>query len=279
MSIVSLDDCLIFLGIDTDETDNSISGTIDSFRLEAEEFISSYCRRSFDETSYRLERYDGNSGTTLNLNNYPITAVDRVAIGTLNVMQVRNTNQYSTTTVSATTTGMRLVLNGTANTTVTFAANTTMIAVVNAINALGSGWEARITSNIYSNFKSTEIIPCYGLNSIDSNWVDLYKTDVPLSDFHVYLDRGQIKRYNGFPSGGQNIYIDYTAGFTSSNMPSDLQLAVKIIVQYLYNKNQESSFGLTQYRIGYNSVLSIFEEGSIPKEAERILFKYRRNRV
>ena len=109
--------------------------------------------------------------------------------------------------------------------------------------------------------------------------MDLYKTDDPLSDFHVYLDRGQIKRYSGFPSGEQNIFIDYTAGFTSANMPSDLQLAVKIIVQYLYNKNQESSFGLTQYRIGYNSVLSIFEEGSIPKEAERILFRHSRKKV
>ena len=119
----------------------------------------------------------------------------------------------------------------------------------------------------------------YGLNCIDSYWAYLTKPYIPLFQFDADLERGQIYAIGGWPCGYRNIYVDYTAGYTSSNMPKDLQLAVKILVKYLYEKINESTFGIDQYRVGIGSTLSFFEKGDIPKEAANILFGYKRHRV
>lgn len=250
---------------------------VSSLKDEVEEFISGYCNRTFESTSYRLERYDGGN-QIINLYNYPVTAVDRVASFTLSVIRIMNSNAYSTATVSVNTDGLRLVLDGTADTSITFASNTTMTAVVAAVNALGNGWNAELLSSTYANFKSTELIPIYGQNVIDSNWVDLHKTDDPEDNFFVDLARGQIRKYSGWPFGFRNIYVDYTAGYSTDNMPKDLQLAVKIIVQYLYNKKDDDSFGVKEYR-AHNIWASFNKEETIPKEAQRILFRYKRRKV
>ncbi|MFA7287307.1 MAG: hypothetical protein WC055_00360 [Melioribacteraceae bacterium] len=251
------------------------SQIVSSIKDSTETLVSEYCNRIFEETSYTCERYDGNNKGILTLKNFPVTAVDKVSIGTLDVIQISNSNQTSTASVSATTTGLRLVLDGTADTSITYAANATMTAVVNAVNALGNGWAARLNSSIYGNFKSTEIIPRYGLNAIDTNWVDLSMVDDPLDDIDVYLERGQILKYGGWPKGTRNIYIDYTAGFTSDNMPNDLKLAVKILVKFFYNKMDDDSYGVEEYR-AHNLWASFNKEETIPKEAKMILMRYKR---
>lgn len=250
---------------------------VSSIKDEVEEFVSGYCNRTFESTAYRLERYDGGN-QIINLFNYPVTAVDRVAISTLNVIRIMNSNDYSTATVSVNTDGLRLVLDGTADTTITFALNATMSAVVAAVNALGNGWSAELASSIYGNFKSTELIPVYGQNVINSNWVDLHKTDDPEDDFFVDIAKGQIRKHSGWPFGFRNVYVDYTAGYSSSNMPKDLQLAVKIIVQFIYNKKDDDSFGVSEYR-AHNIWASFDKEETIPKEAQRIIFRHKRRKV
>lgn len=250
---------------------------VSSIKDEVEEFVSGYCNRTFESTAYRLERYDGGN-QIINLYNYPVTAVDRVATFTLNVIRIMNSNDYSTATVSVNTDGLRLVLDGTADTTITFASNATMTAVVAAVNALGNGWTAELLSSTYANFKSTELIPVYGQNVINSNWVDLHKTDDPEDDFFVDIARGQIRKRSGWPFGFRNVYVDYTAGYSSSNMPKDLQLAVKIIVQFIYNKKDDDSFGVSEYR-AHNIWASFDKEETIPKEAQRIIFRHKRRKV
>ena len=260
------------------DLDDSEYDTISTIHEDVESFVSEYCRRIFESSSYKFERYSGGK-SIINLNNYPVTAVDRVSESYISAMKVCNTNQYSSASVSVTTTGIRIVKDGVADITVLFATYTTIQAVANAINAKGNGWTAQLLSPIYANYKSTELIPVYGLNAINANWVDFSISDRPLDNIRVDLNKGSVYKWSKFSSGYQNVLVDYTAGYSSSNMPKDLKLAIKILIKYIVSKNKEDSFGLTQYRIGYNSVLSIFEEGSIPKEAERILFKYRRNRV
>lgn len=250
---------------------------VSSIKDEVEEFVSGYCNRTFESTAYRLERYDGGN-QIINLYNYPVTAVDRVATFTLNVIRIMNSNAYSTATVSVNTDGLRLVLDGTADTTITFASNATMTAVVAAVNAIGNGWAAELLSPTYANFKSTELIPVYGQNVINSNWVDLHKTDDPEDDFFVDISRGQIRKCGGWPFGFRNVYVDYTAGYSSSNMPKDLQLAVKIIVQFIYNKKDDDSFGVSEYR-AHNIWASFDKEETIPKEAQRIIFRHKRRKV
>lgn len=251
------------------------SQVVSTIKDSVETFVSEYCNRTFEETSYRLERYDGVKSSILQLKNYPVTAVDRVAINTLDVISVKNTNTTSTATVSVSTTGLRLVLDGTADTSITFATNATMTAIVSAINALGNGWAASLSSSIYGAFKSNELISMYGLNAIDGNWVYLKKTDDFCDEFDVYLERGQVIKYSGWPGGTRNIFIDYTAGFTSDNMPNDLKLAVKILVKFFYDKMNDDSYGVEEYRA--HNLWASFNQGEIiPKEAKMILLRYKR---
>jgi len=254
------------------------SQVVSSIKDAAEQIASEYCGRTFEETSYRKEKYDGNGSPILNIDNFPVTAIDRVAIGEIDVISVKNTNTYSYASVSVLPTGLRLVFDGVADATVTFTSNTTLNAIVAAINLLGNGWEAKLNSSIYGAVKSTELIETYGLSAIDNNWCYLKKPDNPISDFDTYLDRGQLIKYSGWPCGAGNIYIDYTAGFTSVNMPSDLKLAVKILAQFFYNKRDDDSFGLKEYR-AHNIWASFDKEESLPKEVIRILFKYRKVKV
>ena len=252
---------------------------IDSIHNSVEQFVKSYCKRTFESTSYSLEKYDGNGDEFLFLDNFPITAIDRVAIRTIDVIRVMNSNDDSNASVSVNSTGLRLVYNGTADTSVTFAANVTMTAIVSAINAVGSGWQAEILSSIYANFKSTELIKKWGMNAIDSNWVYLSMPDDALDSFDVNENAGYIRRFSGWPSGFNNIYVSYEAGYSATNMPKDLKEAIKQFVSYLYNRSEEESFGLEQYRIGNNSVLNIFEKESIPKDIRIVFNFYKRNRV
>ncbi|MHB8871229.1 MAG: hypothetical protein ACYC5G_02095 [Candidatus Doudnabacteria bacterium] len=252
------------------------SQVVSSIKDAVEEVVKSYCNRSFEETSYRFERYNGKGQKILQLFNFPVTAVDRVSIGQIDVISVKNTNIHSVASVSVTPLGIRLFLDGVADTSITFALNPTMNNIVNAINAIGSGWEAKINSPLYSDFKSTEIIPVYGLNAIWSYWAYLTKPNMPLDFFDVYLERGQIINSTPFPVGNRNIFVDYTAGFDSTNMPSDLKLAIKILVQFYYNKRDDGSFGLKSYGSSRYISATFDKDETIPKEVKDILFGYKR---
>lgn len=260
-----------------DHLTDSEYDVVDIIHEEVENFVSNYCRRTFESTSYTKKRYDGNGETILNLDDYPLTAVDRVSINIIDVIKVKNSNDYSTASVSVTSTGLRLVLNGTADTSITFAANTTMTAVVNAINALGNNWSAELLNSTYANFKSTELVEVYGLNTIDDNWVYLFKPYEALDDFLVNLNKGQLIRRFGWPSGYQNIIIDYTAGYSSTTMPKSLKNAIKNLVQYFYNKKEEETFGISEFRV--DKIFAIFERGNIPKEIKMVLNMYQRKRT
>lgn len=251
------------------------TASVEPIHTAVEKYVKEYCKREFESTSYTKKRYDGNGRQILVIDDFPLTAVDRVVIGNLDVIKVKNINANSTASVSVTSTGIRLVYNGTANTTVTFATYTTISAVATAISAI-AGWSAEVLSTTYSNFKSTELIEVYGLNAINSNWVYLYMPDEAEDSFQVDLNKGWIRRTWGWPSGYQNIYMDYTAGYSADNMPTDLQLAVKILTRYFYNRNYDEGFGVTEYQM--ENIKEKFEN-DIPHEAKRILDRYRRHQV
>lgn len=251
---------------------------VDTIREDVEKFVSTYCNRTFESTSYTLEEYSGKGYKIINLKHYPVTAVDRVAVGVRDVIKVRNTSSGTSASVGVTSTGLRLVKDGSADTTVTFAGNATLTAVVTAVNALGSGWEAVLLFTDYSSFKSSDLIPKSALGAIDSNYVYLQIPDEAEYDVEVDLDNGQIRLPHGFYPGFRNIFVDYTAGY--STMPADLKLAVKILVQFVYEKAHKSMFGLETYNIGTGGTTGlrmIYEkEGkNFPKEAIDILGRYR----
>lgn len=251
---------------------------ITTTRDRAEAWIKKYCRREFETTSYSLDRYDGNGTNYLYLRQYPVTSLDRIAIGVRDVLRVKNTNSATTASISVTSTGIRLVKDGTADTTVTFADNTTLNTIATAISNV-SGWTAEvISSSIYGSYKSSELLPIWGLNTIDSNWVNLsIAEDAEDSYYDLDPNNGTIYRSARFPVGFQNIRVDYTAGYTSGNCPDDLKLAVCIITKSLWNKWKREEWNIDKYKNG--DLEFTMNPKNIPKEAQMILTHYRKRLV
>jgi len=69
-------------------TDNE--ATVLRIKESVEYLVSNYCNRTFESTSYTRERYNGNSNQIINLNQYPVTALDRVCVGTRNAIEIKN---------------------------------------------------------------------------------------------------------------------------------------------------------------------------------------------
>lgn len=263
------------LTLTSDEAAGDPTAIVSLIKDACEEYVSSYCNRTFEETAYSLERYSGMCNNIITLRNYPVIAVDRVVFNTLDAIRIKNTNSGTSASVSTTATGLRLVYNGTADTTVTYASNATIADVVSAVNAVGSGWAAEVNDSTLSTFKSTDILKINGLSAIDSNWVYLQVPDEGLDSFEVDTDRAQIFRYAGWPKGYRNIYVDYTAGYSSADMPAGLKHGVKMLTQYIYRMiMSENLIGIDEYFSG--KFRTVVEKAKIPRQVLMALDKYRR---
>lgn len=271
MTITTLQENLDYLEIQPDD----ING-IDAITLihpVCEEIVLSYCNRTFEETSYRNERYSSTGNNIIQLKNYPVISVDRVAINTSDVIKIKNTNKYIPSSVSVNSTGIRLVYNGVANSTVTFATYTTVTAIVNAINLI-SGWSAELTSTDFASRKSSDMIPVYGINTTD-NVVYLYVTDDALDAIDVDDDTGQVYRIGGWPKGVRNIYFNYTAGYATNDIPTAIKHAVKLSVQFFYKMiREENLIGIDEYFSG--KFRTIISKEKLPRQITAMLDKYKR---
>jgi len=271
MTITTLQEHLDYLEIQPDDTNG-----IDAITLihpACEEYVSSYCNQSFESTNYKLERHSGLGNKIIKLKHYPVISVDRVAINTVDVIKVKNLNANIPSSISVNSTGIRLLYNGTANSTVLFATYTTISAVVAAINLI-NGWSAELTSSNFTSRKSTDLIPVFGINTED-NQVYLYVVDEALDSLDVDIDTAQLYRVGGWPEGTRNIYVDYTAGYSSVDMPEGLKHAVKMLVQYSYKMTREENLiGIDEYFTGkFRTILS---QTKLPRQVVNALDKYKR---
>ena len=247
------------------------SAILESIQNGVEDWIASKCRRIFESADYN-EYYDGEGGMYLQLNNYPITALTRVCIGRRCVIRVKNSSDYTSATISVTSTGLIFTKDDVSDSTITFASYATMSAVVTAINLLGGGWSAAIESSDFSNFKSSELVRMFGKSAIDGNWVYLDAPDEAIDSFEVNPNKGTLYRRSGWPEGENNIFVKFTAGY--STIPDRLKLGVKIACKGIYQKRKEELFGIQQYQIGDINVT--IEKEDLPKEALDIINKFRR---
>jgi hypothetical protein len=253
-------------------TDLDPDGQVEAMVNAVDKFISNYCRRVFDSASY-TEYQNGSGLPDILLDNYPVTAIDRLSFGGVAAVRACNTNTSTRASVSVNTTGVVLNYNGTANTTCLFATYTTLTTMVAAINAI-TGWSAELVDASYGAYLSSELLPMYGKGCLNSAYVDLEIPEDAEYDFQVNTDAGIVRVIDAVPVGFRNIRIDYTAGYAT--MPNDLKMAAKIIVKDWYEKRGESSFNLSSYSIGG---MSKTITGLIPAEAQQILEAYRRHRV
>jgi len=248
--------------------DNSVIFTI---RDAIEKAASDYCKREFVSTSYK-KKYDGTGTNKLLLNDYPVTSLTRLAMSYIDAINISNTSSAYHASVGVTSTGVVLTQESTSDSTVLFATYDTLTKVVNAINLI-SGWSATLSSSTYGDYPSAMLREVFGLYCGQNTIVSLTIPDQGMYNYEVDINSGIITLPYNFPTGTKNVYVEYTAGYSSATMPENLKLAIKIWIDVLYRKQQESSFGLTSFSTGGISRSLISE---MPKEVENLLSSYKR---
>lgn len=285
MAIVNISDMLDFLGNPSAED----AGFAEQIQESVEKWIQRECRRTFETTTYLLERYNGTGSRYLYLRNYPVTNVLMIAIGNRDAIKICNTNAGTTASASVTSSSVILTRDNVTDSTLAFATYTTITTLVAAINAVGSGWTASVLDSSYGSYKSNFLIPRFGNNCINSNWVYLRIPEKPEDEFEVYENRGTValmRSYSSatetecvFPKGNNNIYVSYTAGYTEDDMPDDLQLAIKIFVKDIYQKKKDSSWNLKSFTIGPISYTYADNNYNIPMETQNYLQYFKRKMI
>src|SRR5215831_9193134 len=76
VDLITLAQLKEYMGI----TDTNSDAVLQDMITAASTFAETYCSRTFHETSYTNEIYDGPGGRTLMLRNYPASSVDSVVI-------------------------------------------------------------------------------------------------------------------------------------------------------------------------------------------------------
>ena len=254
-------------------SDSSIDNNLNRMINEASWFCNRYTNRKLRSQSLN-EKYDGDGSDYLYTDNYPITAITRIATGRNGIVRINNSSETTNATVSVSSSAVTCTLDGSAS-VIDFATYTTINDIVTAINALGSNWQAELPDSTYSSTKSTELITQFGSYCLDDTWIYLYIPDSYLDDYKVDEDVGEIYYSGGFEEGSQNVVIDYTAGYTT--IPSDLQDACLKIIHWLYDNWEKKKFGLTARSLESGSVS--ISSSDIPSRALDMLDRYRRRNI
>lgn len=212
--------------------------------------IEKVCQRTFASTAYS-ERYDGAGTGELWLRNFPVTTVARVATDRQPALTVQQTN--STTNqrayVRVSSTGLTLVriASGvtTTDSTVTWAGNATITAVVAAVDALGAGWNATVQGD-FGLWPSADLFTYQGsLNclAVDAE-LEIFAGDLEAWELTDSLS-GWLR--GDFPRGNRNVLVDYTAGFAT--VPEPIQMAASLLVGDL-QKAAELAGGIAGEHLG-----------------------------
>uniref|UniRef100_A0A6M3XWV5 Putative head-tail connector n=1 Tax=viral metagenome TaxID=1070528 RepID=A0A6M3XWV5_9ZZZZ len=237
------------------------SAIISVIHGSVEDWVENYCQRKFEAALYVKERHDGDGQNKIYFEQYPVLAVNLDDL-------VWNSTAKTVTRAD----GGSFVDDG-------FVAGDKVLVQNSDSNSglltIAAGGVAALTltfsDSITSDTSDDDVI----LSHFRELWIggsEIDEDDYEVFDDHIYYS-------GGFYRGHGNIRFTYYAGYSASNMPDDLQMAIKIIVKYMYQKRQEEVFGVGSYSIGDIQVTSeggIVNPTVIPKEAEAILEKYRK---
>lgn len=262
-----------------------ISGTgdddlLDQLVLRATSAMENFCGRKFQHDTYR-ERYNGTGDTELYLRQYPITEIKMLAIGTTDVIRIKETSTDSYNAyIRINSTSMILTILGGTNdgsNTLTLT-DYTLTTLVTAIEAL-TGWTATLQDSNYGVWNAEELLPCSGLECHDS-YAYVTCPDEPEYDFKTYDDRGAIHLSTGFPLGYQNIIVSYAAGYAT--MPNDLiQICLDLVNVYYKSRKTDSS--VKAEKLGDHSITYVDGGGGgardIPAHIAKRLAPYKKWRL
>jgi hypothetical protein len=253
--------------------------------------IMRYCKRMFVACTFD-ELYSGRAENQLFLRNFPITAVQSVRYRPVTVLKI--TNNLANTPqarVTVTSTGITLtrVTNGASATdaSLTFAGNVSVLALQNAVNAVGNSWSA--ASQGYDSWPAADLYcpngPTVGTDTlytpagqgamqcVAGSYAELKMHTYELQGYQINERQGGLLRAIPYtdpellhpedliwPRGINNFRIQYTAGFTT--IPEDVQEACAQLVAVHFKMGARETSNVT-----------------IPPQIAQYLGAYRAHRV
>lgn len=285
-ALITLAEAKQFLQITASDEDSFIETLINA----ASQRAATFCDRVFVETSYR-ESYNGTKQKRLRLRNYPVTSISRLAYGSKLAFTVE-ASDATDVRVTVEVQDDKVVLNrfasnGTQTTSnVAFSSYKTASALVGEINST-TGFTATLNSNCLAE----DLYRAGGINVLSSAG-QFYFPDQDDTSFRLHEDRATLELIDTsdyaffasdtdqggrFPRTFSGIRVDYTAGFTADDMPEDLKMAVKLIVQFIYNY-AKSDATLTSESIGeysYSKTLDAINPDSLAYDLLRQFVNYK----
>ncbi len=205
----------------------------------ASDRIETICGRQFVSRDY-AQWYDGNGESIMYLDHWPVTKVKRLTTCRVAVLGIRNslvsTSSLATIRSDGTSLFCRLV-TGAVDTenTLTYVGSTTITVLSAAVTALAGGWSA--LNMAYGHYRTSDIrdIPaqdCLG------GYAYLECPEGNEDGWHWDEDKGRLYMVTGFPTGKQNVWIEYTAG--DATVPYDIEQICWWLVAYMYARHDPS---------------------------------------
>jgi len=274
MAIITTAQFKEYIGL-TGSTYDTLIGALIS---RAQKAMESECSRAFDSTSY-TEYCDGTGTTLLHLDQWPVTAVGSVGVGITDPIQVTNTSSDAyNATVSNDGTTLTLAIEGGTNDgsdTLTLTSYT-FTSLVAAIVALGKSWSATLMVSAMGVWDAERLFECYGLGCLDQ-YAYLQTPNELAADFTVYPNYGTIYYAAGFPAGYRNVLVRYTAGYSTTTMPADLQQICLELVKVYYSGRTASAVNVKSERLGDHSITyESSSAGEMPDGLKQRLMPYKR---
>lgn len=200
---------------------------VESLINAATDVIEQFCRRKFAAREYR-EFQDGPGDAWLLLKQRPIVTVRRVITERIGAFWITyslpNASQAEVNvSEDGTTMTLRSVVLGSVVTntiTLTAAASDTLAELAAVITAL-AGWTAHVASDTYGGWRSSNLWPVAGLYCLGTQQM-LEIAGAPETTFSIHWDAGELRSRSKWPSGHQNILVEYRAGYEAGNLPAGL---------------------------------------------------------
>jgi hypothetical protein len=267
--------------------------------------IQRYCRRDFGQQAYD-ELYNGMGDRRLILRQYPLISVQSVRYRPVTALKVTN-NLVNTpiARVSVTNVGLTLtwVTSGvtSTNVAVTWASNPTVVAVQNAINALGSGWSA--AGQGYDQWPSADLYCPNGISgtagplpisqgalTAAGQYAELKLHTYELAGYQLDQRRGWLLRAIPYtdpellhpedliwPVGINNFRIQYTAGYIT--VPEDVQEAcAELVASWFVQRGRDLTLQREAISGSY-AYGAAASRGQLPDRIKALLRPYRYHRV
>lgn len=278
-NVISLQDARTYLG--KGDSDTATDQLIDMLCLQASEMIAKELGTdSVVSTAYK-EYHDGRGGRNMWLQNYPVTSVDFVSCGRDNAFNIEydaTDASYATVEVTPTQLKLRKRVSGTVTAnSLTLADYATLTALETAVEALG-GWAVTVTST-FANYDPESLVPVPARGANDSS-VDLEVPDEGETECELRGDRGRLYNAYGWPSGHNNVYVEYTAGYARASIPEPIRGACMELVALMHNMAKKDAslrsekIGEYQYTMA-DRLDAIFSEAGKSSVSNTIMAKLR----